>query len=82
LPGGQDPASRFDTASLLALASGAGANDEALACIETGTFIPFVSATTQGAFARGVTGTPTVLVNGKPLQDSFGDPQLLALLKM
>lgn len=82
LPGGQDPASRFDTASLLSLAGGAGASDEALACIETGTFIPFVSATTQGAFARGVTGTPTVLVNGKPLQDSFGDPQLLALLQM
>lgn len=82
LPAGQDPASRFDTASLLSLASGAGASDEALGCIETGTFIPFVSATTQGAFARGVTGTPTVLVNGKPLQDSFGDPQLLSLLQM
>lgn len=82
LPGGQDPATRFDTASLASLAAGVGASDAALGCIESGNFIPFVSATTQSAFARGVTGTPTVLVNGKPLQDSFGDPQLLALLQM
>ncbi len=47
-----------------------------------GRFIPFVAATTQAAFARGVTGTPTVLVNGKPLKDSFGDPQLRSLLQM
>lgn len=82
LPGGSDPATRFDEASLVALASGVGADDETLACIEDGRFMPFVSATTQAAFARGVTGTPTVLVNGKPLQDSFGDPQLRALLTM
>jgi protein-disulfide isomerase len=82
LPGGQDPATRFDTASLASLAAGVGASDAALGCIESGSFIPFVSATTQSAFARGVTGTPTVLVNGKPLQDSFGDPQLLAMLQM
>jgi hypothetical protein len=41
-----------------------------------------VSATTQAAFARGVTGTPTVLINGKQIQDSFGDPQLRSLLTM
>ena len=81
-PGGTDPATRFDAASLAALASGVGSGDETLACIEEGRFIPFVAATTQAAFARGVTGTPTVLVNGKPLQDSFGDPQLLSLLQM
>jgi protein-disulfide isomerase len=81
-PGGQDAASRFDTASLVALAGSVGASDAALSCIEGGEFIPFVSATTQAAFARGVTGTPTVLVNGKPLQDPFGDPQLVALLRM
>ena len=81
-PGGTDAATRFDAASLAALAGGLGANDETLACIQEGRFIPFVSATTQAAFARGVTGTPTVLVNGKPLQDSFADPQLRALLTM
>ena len=81
-PGGTDPATRFDAASLAALASGVGSGDETLACIEEGRFIPFVAATTQAAFARGVTGTPTVLVNGKPLKDSFGDPQLLSLLTM
>jgi protein-disulfide isomerase len=81
-PGGTDPATRFDVASLAGLAGGLGASDATLACIEEGRFIPFVSATTQAAFARGVTGTPTVLVNGKPLQDSFGDRQLRSLLTM
>lgn len=81
-PGGTEPSTRFDAASLVSLAGGLGADDETLTCIEEGRFIPFVSATTQAAFARGVTGTPTVLVNGKPLQDSFGDPQLRALLTM
>jgi protein-disulfide isomerase len=81
-PGGTDPATRFDEASLAGLASGVGASSEALVCIEEGRFMPFVSATTQAAFARGVTGTPTVLINGKPIQDSFGDPQLRSLLTM
>lgn len=81
-PGGTDPATRFDTASLVALAGGAGVSDTTLACIEDGRFLPFVAATTQGAFARGVTGTPTVLVNGKVVADSFGDAQLLSLLRM
>lgn len=81
-PGGTDPATRFDATSLVSLAGGLGADDETLACIEEERFIPFVAATTQTAFARGVTGTPTVLVNGKPLQDSFGDPQLRSLLTM
>jgi protein-disulfide isomerase len=82
LPASTDPQARFDAASLAALAGGLGASDETLSCIEKGDFIPFVSATTQAAFARGVTGTPTVLINGKPLQDSFGDAQLLSLLRM
>lgn len=81
-PGGTDPATRFDEASLAGLASGVGAGSETLACIEEGRFMPFVSATTLAAFARGVTGTPTVLINGKPIQDSFGDPQLRSLLTM
>ncbi|MEY4168978.1 MAG: hypothetical protein RLZ94_51 [Actinomycetota bacterium] len=81
-PGGTDPATRFDESSLAGLASGVGASGETLACIEEMRFMPFVSATTQAAFARGVTGTPTVLINGKQLQDSFGDPQLRSLLTM
>jgi protein-disulfide isomerase len=81
-PGGTDPATRFDEASLAGLASDVGASDETLACIEEGRFMPFVSATTLAAFARGVTGTPTVLINGKQIQDSFGDPQLRSLLTM
>jgi protein-disulfide isomerase len=78
---GTDPASRFDAASLMGLAEGLGASNQTLACIDEGRFVPFVAATTQAAFARGVTGTPTVLVNGKPLQDAFGDAQLLSLLR-
>ena len=82
VPGGQDAASRFDTASLVGLASGVGAGDATLTCIEDQAFMPFVAATTQAAFARGVTGTPTVLINGKVIADSFGDAQLLSLLTM
>lgn len=82
VPGGQDPATTFDAASLMGLAEGIGASGETLRCIEDETYVPFVSATTQAAFARGVTGTPTVLVNGKVLEDTFGDPQLLSLLQM
>lgn len=81
-PGGMDPSTRFDATSLGSLAGGLGADDQTLACIEEGRFIPFVAATTQSAFARGVTGTPTVLINGKPIQDSFADAQLLSLLTM
>jgi protein-disulfide isomerase len=78
--GGSAQSTRLDTASLLGLASQAGAGGRAFACIEDGRFIPFVAATTQGSFARGVTGTPTVLMDGVPLQDPFGDPRLRALL--
>ncbi len=81
-PGGTDAATRFDAASLVSLAGGLGADDETLACIQEERFMPFVAATTQAAFARGVTGTPTVLINGKPIQDSFADPQLRSLLTM
>lgn len=80
MPAGASSATRFDTASLLGVASQSGAGEEAFGCIEGESFMPFVSETTQVAFARGVTGTPTVLVNGTPLQDPFGDPSLLALL--
>lgn len=79
-PGGGDAATRFDTASLIALAAGIGASDTAVACIEGGGYMSFVAATTQMAFSRGVTGTPTVLIDGKPLKDPFGDEALLALL--
>ncbi len=80
VPGGTSQATRFDTASLLGLASQTGAGDSTFACIEQGRFMPFVSETTQAAFARGVTGTPTVLINGVPLQDPFRDPRLLGIL--
>jgi len=75
-------AARLETPALAALAGSLGASAQAIACIEEGRFMDFVAATTQAAFARGVTATPTVLVNGKVLRDSLNDPQLRSLLTM
>lgn len=75
-------AARLETRALVTLAVGLGVSAEAVACIEDGRFMEFVAATTQAAFARGVTATPTVLVNGKVLRDSLNDPQLRSLLTM
>jgi protein-disulfide isomerase len=50
-----------------------------ITCIEDLRYVPFASAVTKAAFARGVTGTPTVLVNGRLVESSFSDPELLAL---
>jgi protein-disulfide isomerase len=64
----QDPAEtvgQFATPVLLELATEAGATSDAVApCIEDGTYQPWVAAITQQAFARGVSGTPTVTVDG------------------
>lgn len=64
----QDPAEtvgQFATPVLLDLATEAGATSDAVApCIEDGTYQPWVAAITQQAFARGVSGTPTVTVDG------------------
>ena len=79
-PAASSPATRFDEASLLGLAGQSGSSDRTFACIEEERFMPFVVATTQGSFVRGVTGTPTVLVDGVPLQDPFGDARLQELL--
>lgn len=79
-PAGASQESRFDAASLLGLASQVGAGERSFACIEQQDFMPFVAATTQASFARGVTGTPTVLINGVPLQDPFNDSRLRELL--
>jgi len=64
----QDPAEtvgQFATPVLLELAAQAGATSDAVGpCIESGTYEPWVTALTQQAFARGVSGTPTVAVDG------------------
>ena len=68
------------TAEQLAdLATRAGASQAAIACINDETYVPFVAATTQTGFSRGVGGTPTVLLNGRTLDNPFTDAELLAL---
>ncbi len=74
-----EPPSQFQNDVLAALARDAGAGPETIACIEETRYVPFASAVTKAAFARGVTGTPTVLVNGRLVESSFSDPELLAL---
>jgi protein-disulfide isomerase len=64
----QDPSEsegQFATPVLLDLAVDVGADSpEVTACIEDGTYTDWVAALTQSAFSRGVTGTPTVAVDG------------------
>ncbi|MEZ5114629.1 MAG: thioredoxin domain-containing protein [Candidatus Nanopelagicales bacterium] len=61
----QDPAeppTQFDNATLVKLATKAGAPGAA-ECINSGAFNDYVTEATQRGFARGVGGTPTVLVD-------------------
>jgi len=74
-----EPPGQFTAAVLTDLARKAGASAAAIACIDAQTYVPFVAATTQSAFTRGVTGTPTVLIDGVAVADSFGDPRLAQL---
>lgn len=64
----QDPSEavgQYATPVLLEIASEVGADTpEVTTCIEDGTFTDWVAALTQQAFSRGVTGTPTVAVEG------------------
>lgn len=57
---------------LVSMAEDAGAGDGVESCIEDRRFDDWVQQTTDAAFADGVTGTPTVFVNGTQL-DGF-DP--------
>ena len=74
-----EPPGQFTTAELVSLAQGAGAGDAAITCINDQRFVPFVAAVTKASFARGVDGTPTVVVNGARLESSFSSPELEAL---
>jgi protein-disulfide isomerase len=74
-----EPPGQFPAKQLMTLATAAGASAAAMSCIKGESFVPFVSATTKAGFSRGVTGTPTVVLNGKALSDAFADPSLTAL---
>jgi protein-disulfide isomerase len=75
-----EPPTQFSAAALTELATGAGASAESIACIEGEANLPFVAATTQAGFGRGVGGTPTVIVNGQTLGNPFADPAIALLL--
>ena len=74
-----EPPTQFSAEALIELATGAGASAAAVACIEAEGQVPFVAASTQAGFGRGVGGTPTVIVNGQTVGNPFTDPALLAL---
>lgn len=55
---------------LIQVAGSAGIVDPAFArCVRDGTYTSWVSHTTDGASERGVTGTPTVFVDGKEIPE-------------
>ncbi|MFC3298314.1 hypothetical protein FJV46_02730 [Arthrobacter agilis] len=62
----------LDDEGLVALADEAGAGDIS-ACVEDGTYRPFVKYTTAAAQAAAVGGTPTVYVDGALVPDAVAD---------
>ena len=71
---------QFATADMAQLATQLGSSPSTVACIEEMRHVPFVALVTQAGFGRGVQGTPTVILNGRVLEDSFADPELIGLL--
>jgi len=68
---------------LVTFGADAGITDPAFAtCVDTGRFDGWVQQQTDAASRRGVTGTPTVLINGRQISNSAAaDPaQLTALV--
>ncbi len=55
-----------DDAALAELATSVGAGEQATACVDQGTFTGWVTRSTQQAQQLGVSGTPTVWVDGEP----------------
>ncbi len=74
-----EPPTQFMADALSTLARDSGASDAAIACIEAEEHVPFVATSTQSGFGRGVGGTPTVIVNGRTLDNPFTDGDLLTL---
>lgn len=75
----REPAGQFTDAVLSDIARAVGASADAISCIQAEEFVPFAAATTQGAFTRGVTGTPTVLIDGVVVANAFADPRVAEL---
>ena len=64
---------------LLAFGQSAGVGDSGFTqCVRSGKYNGWVTKNTDAASQRGVTGTPTVLLNGKVISNSgASDPQSL-----
>ena len=71
---------QFQTPELSQLAADSGASVDTISCIDDERHVTFVALATQNGFARGVQGTPTVIVNGRTLEGTFEDSELLSLL--
>ena len=76
-----EPASQFATDVMSSLAASLGVSDGTLECIDQERHVTFVALGTQTGFGRGVQGTPTVVVNGRTVESSFSDAELLALTR-
>ena len=72
-----EPPGQFTQDVLTALARDGGASEAAVACIGDETFVPFVAASTKSGFARGVGGTPTVVVDGETIGNAFTDATVI-----
>ena len=62
---------------IAALAKGAGVGDDVVAQLSSGANDAWVASATQAAFNSGVTGTPTVLVNGTKVEGNLYQPGAL-----
>lgn len=76
----REPAGQFPSEQLQQIAREAGAGSPASDCIAKGRFLPYIAKVTTAAFGRGVTGTPTVVLNGATLANPFTDQGLRRLL--
>lgn len=75
-----EPPGQFTEKVLSDLATTAGASQASLSCISDEQYVPFVAATTKAGFARGVGGTPTVVVDGVTVGNAFTDPAVTGLM--
>jgi protein-disulfide isomerase len=74
-----EPPGQFTADVLADLAKKAGASAASVDCITAEENVPFVSAVTKAGFGRGVGGTPTVVLNGETLGNSFTDERVIQL---
>lgn len=73
-PAEDDAGSGLDDERLAALAGQAGADDEVAGCIRGRTYVDWAGRATEAATAEGVSGTPTVTVDGEIVSNDAGGP--------